>query len=280
MYEGRDELAIIQEDIKRALAKPERRWAMLIDLRRCVLCHACTAGCVAEQKSPPGIVYRPVYEEEMGIYPNVKRRYTPRPCQQCDNPPCVQACPNKGEGKATWKSTKGISTGIVMINYQECIGCGRCVVACPYKARNLDSGSFYTEGTPKIEAYETSPTWEYSRKWPREKHHIPIGNARKCHFCYHRLKQGMLPMCVSTCIARANYFGDPDDKESLIHKVMKANKISVLKSVKGNGEVKLTFAQLKNLTSVEIAEKISYPGKTPVFIESAPTKPRVYYILP
>jgi len=77
-----------------------------------------------------------------------------------------------------------------------------------------------------------------------------------------------------------HYFGDPDDKESLIYKVMKANKISVLKSVKGNGEVKLTFAQLKNLTSVEIAEKIGYPGKTPVFIESAPTKPRVYYILP
>src|SRR4030042_7182245 len=158
---------IIQEDVKRALAKPERKWAMLIDLRRCVLCHACTAGGVAEQKSPPVIVYRPVYEEETGVYPKVKRRYTPRPCQQCDNPPCVQACPNKGEGKATWKSTKGLSAGIVMINYLECIGCGRCVIACPYKARNLDSGAFYTEETPKIEAYETSPTWEYSRKWPR-----------------------------------------------------------------------------------------------------------------
>jgi molybdopterin-containing oxidoreductase family iron-sulfur binding subunit len=280
MYEGRDELAIIQEDIKRALTKPERKWAMLIDLRRCVLCHACTAGCISEQKSPPGIVYRPVYEEESGTFPNVKRRYTPRPCQQCDNPPCVQVCPNKGEGKATWKSTKGLSAGIVMINYLECIGCGRCVVACPYKARNLDSGAFYTENTPKIEVYETSPTWEYSRKWPREKHNIPIGNARKCHFCYHRLKQGMLPMCVSTCIARANYFGDPDDKESLIYKVMKGNKVSVLKSVKGNEEAKLTFVQLKNLTSVEIAEKIGYPGKTPVFIGTAPTKPRVYYILP
>jgi molybdopterin-containing oxidoreductase family iron-sulfur binding subunit len=280
MYEGRDELAIIQEDIKRVLAKPARKWAMLIDLRRCVLCHACTAGCVAEQKSPPGIIYRPVYEEEMGTYPAVKRRFTPRPCLQCDNPPCVQACPNKGEGKATWKSTKDISAGIVMINYMECVGCGRCVIACPYKARNLDSGAFYTEGTPKIEPYETSPTWEYSRKWPREKNHIPIGNARKCHFCYHRLKNGMVPMCVSTCIARANYFGDPEDKESLIHKVMKANKISVLKSVKGNGETKLTFAQLKDLTSQEIAKKTGYPGITPVFSETSLTKPRVYYILP
>jgi len=54
MFEGRDELAITQEDIKRALGKPAPEWAMLIDLRRCVLCHACTAGCVAEQKSPPG----------------------------------------------------------------------------------------------------------------------------------------------------------------------------------------------------------------------------------
>jgi Fe-S-cluster-containing dehydrogenase component len=90
----------------------------------------------------------------------------------------------------------------------------------------------------------------------------------------------MVPMCVSTCIARANYFGDPDDKESLIYKVIKANKISVLRSVKSNGAAKLTFAQLKDLTSEEIATKTGYPGKTPVFAETSLTKPRVYYILP
>jgi Fe-S-cluster-containing dehydrogenase component len=90
----------------------------------------------------------------------------------------------------------------------------------------------------------------------------------------------MVPMCVSTCIARANYFGDPEDKESLIHKVIKANKISVLKSIKGNGETKVTFAQLKDLTSEEIAIKTGYPGKTPVFAETSLTKPRLYYILP
>lgn len=280
MYDGKDELSIIQEDIKRTLARPKQRWAMLIDLRRCVLCHACTAGCMAEQKSPPGIIYRPVYEEEMGTYPNVKRRFTPRLCNQCDNPPCVAACPHKGEGKATWKSNKGVSAGIVLINYLQCIGCGRCVVACPYKARNLDAGRFYTEGTPQIEVYETSPTWEYSQKWPRESSHLPIGTARKCHFCYHRLKTGLVPMCVSTCIARANYFGDPGDPESLIYKTMKANKVWVLKSVKSQGETKVTFAQLPNLGSEELTQKIGYPGKTPVFAESAPAKPRVYYILP
>jgi molybdopterin-containing oxidoreductase family iron-sulfur binding subunit len=280
MFEGKDELTVTQEDIKRALAKPSPQWAMLIDLRRCVLCHACTAGCVAEQKSPPGIVYRPVYEEEIGIFPRVKRRFTPRPCLQCDDPPCVEACPNKGEGKATWKSKEGISNGIVMMNYEACIGCGRCVIACPYKARSLDAGAFYTDDTPKVQDYEKAPTWEYSRKWPREKFQLPFGTARKCHFCYHRLKQGMVPMCVSTCIARANYFGDLTDQESLLYKVMQQNKIKVLREVKGKGEVKLKYEALKGKSPKEIAKIIGYPGYGPVFADTAKAKPRVFYILP
>lgn len=276
MYDGKDELEIIQADIKRAMGKPDTKWAMLIDLRRCTACKACVAGCVAEQKSPPGVMYRPVFEEEMGTFPNVKRRFTPRTCLQCDNPPCVEACPNKGENKATWKA----KNGIVMINYGQCIGCGRCVIACPYKARTLDGGAFYTEGTPKIEEYETAPTWEYGRKWPREKKQLPIGAARKCHFCLHRLKNGMVPMCVSTCICRANFFGDPNDKESLIHKMIKGNKVKVLKEVKSAGEAKLKFADLRGMSPAEIAKKIGYPGAVPVFADSAPTRPRLYYILP
>jgi molybdopterin-containing oxidoreductase family iron-sulfur binding subunit len=274
MYNGKDELTVIQEDIRRAIKKPSPQWAMLIDLRRCTSCKACVAGCIAEQKSPPGIIYRPVYEEESGTYPKVKRRFTPRPCQQCDNPPCVAACPNKGEGKATWKSTKGLSSGIVMINYTECIGCGKCVTACPYKARGLDSGKFYTEDTPAVQEYEKAPTWEYSRKWPRNKPELPIGTARKCHFCLHRLKQGMVPMCVSTCICRANYFGDIKDPESLIVKMMKENRTRLMSSVKSE------VIKGKSATGPEaLSKQIGYPGKLPVFGESAPTKPRVYYIL-
>ncbi len=276
MFEGRDELTIIQEDIRRALSKPETRWAMLIDLRRCTACKACTVGCIAEQKSPPGVIYRPVYEEETGKFPSVKRRFTPRPCQQCDEPPCVEACPNKGENKATWKA----KNGIVMINYEKCIGCGRCVIACPYKARTLDPGYFYTEGTPEVQEYEKAPTWEYSRKWPRQKFHIPIGNARKCHFCYHRLKNGMVPMCVSTCICRANFFGDPEDKESLIYKMLRSNKVMVLSEVKSPGERKLKNEDLRGKPPLFIATQIGYPGTTPVFAEKAKTKPRVFYILP
>jgi tetrathionate reductase subunit B len=280
MYQGRDELSIIQEDIKRALKKKNPRWGMLIDLRWCTSCKACTASCVAEQKSPPGIMYRPIYEEESGVFPQVKRQFTPRLCNQCDNPPCVSVCPNKGEGKATWKSTKGVSAGIVMINYEQCIGCGRCVLGCPYKARNLDSGGFYTEGTPKIEEYEKDPTWEYGREWPRAKNQLPIGVARKCHFCLHRIKGGMLPACVSTCPCRANFFGDLDDRESLLNKMMNGQKVKVMKSVKGNGKEGITFSSLKGKSAQEIAVMVGYPGKAPVFSDTAATKPRVFYILP
>lgn len=280
MYDGKDELAVMQEDLKRALKKPDAKWAMLIDLRGCTTCKSCTVGCMVEQKSPPGIIYRPVYEEENGTFPNVKRRFTPRLCNQCDNPPCVEACPNKGEGKATWKSTKGITAGIVMINYEQCIGCGRCVAGCPYKARALDAGAFYTEGTPKIEGYETAPTWEYSRKWPREKNQLPIGVARKCHFCNHRIKNKMLPMCVTNCINRITFFGDPEDKDSLIYKKMKANKLKVLQYVKPKIELKVKPGVFKGMSAEEISKKVGYPGAAPVFADSAATKPRVYYILP
>lgn len=282
MFDGKDELAIIQDDIQRAMGKPNAKWAMLIDLRRCTSCKACTAGCVAEQKSPPGIMYRPVFDEEMGKFPSVKLRFTPRPCMQCDEPPCVDACPAKGENGATWKSKAVGSAGIVMMNYEKCIGCGRCVIACPYKARALDPGYFHTEGTPKVEEYEKAPTLEYGKKWSREKLQIPIRNARKCHFCYHRLKNGLVPMCVSTCISRANYFGDPEDKDSLLYKVIKDNKgsIKVLTEVKTIGEVKLKNNDLKGKSPGFISDKIGYPGMLPVFADSSKTKPRVYYILP
>ena len=82
-----DAITRMNADLARALQKPveQRRWAMVIDLRKCVGCHACTIACVAENKLPPGVVYRPVLEEEMGTYPNVTRRFVPRPCMQCES---------------------------------------------------------------------------------------------------------------------------------------------------------------------------------------------------
>ena len=203
----------MQADVRRAMAKPiaERRWAMAIDLKKCIGCSACTIACVAENKLPPGVVYRPVLEEEIGEYPHVSRRFLPRPCMQCENPPCVGVCPVK--------ATYARPDGIVEVDYNACIGCRYCIAACPYGARTADFGEFYTDGTPQRQAYETAPSHEYGQVWPRDGKASPSGNARKCHFCVHRLEAGMLPACVTTCIGYATFFGDLNDHESLVHEM-------------------------------------------------------------
>lgn len=228
----KDILVTMQEDLERALKKPadKRKWAMLIDTRKCVGCHACTIGCISENKLPPKMAYRPVYEYERGSYPKPIRTFLPRPCMQCDKPPCVSACPAKGE--ATFKETKGVGAGIVKIDYSKCIGCGKCVPACPYNARTIDQGAFHT-ADQVLQKYETMPSFEYGKKISRAPHHSPIGNARKCHFCMHRLAAGQLPMCITTCIGRAGYFGDESDPQSLISQVKKKAVVQILKEKKG-----------------------------------------------
>lgn len=205
-----DPLIRMQEELRRAMAKPveQRRWTMVINTKKCVGCHACTVACIAENKLPPGVVYRPVMQTVMGTYPNLAMRFTPRPCMQCDTPPCVPVCPVT----ATWKRPDGI----VAIDYDQCIGCGYCITACPYNARSRDLGENYTDNTPALQPYEKQSNYEYGKAWNRQHHDSPVGNARKCHFCVHRLEEGQLPQCVTTCIGRANYFGDANDPESMV----------------------------------------------------------------
>lgn len=217
----------MQNELKRALAKPveQRRWVMVIDLRKCSGCSACTIACKAENVLPPGVVYRPVIEEEIGEYPNVRRRFIPRPCMQCDNPPCTPVCPVK----ATYKRPDGI----VEIDYKKCIGCRYCLTACPYNARTADFGLFYTEKTPAVQEYEKRPNFEYGKEWPRKNGKSPIGNARKCQFCLHRLQAGMLPACVTTCIGGATFFGDANDPESLVSELIDSPNVLRLKEELG-----------------------------------------------
>lgn len=208
-----DILIRMQAEVREAMAKPieERHWMMVIDTRKCIGCHACTIACIAENKLPPGVVYRPVLQEEIGTFPNVQLRFFPRPCMQCDNPPCVPVCPVE----ATWKRPDGI----VAIDYDQCIGCGYCVTACPYNARTRDLGENYTDNTPELQPYEQQPNFEYGKAWNRKDHKSPVGNARKCHFCVHRLEEGELPQCVSTCIGRATHFGDANNPNSLVNEL-------------------------------------------------------------
>ena len=237
VLEQQDVLIRMQDELQRALQKPveQRRWVMVIDLRKCVGCSACTIACVAENKLPPGVVYRPVIETEIGTYPNVRRAFLPRPCMQCDNPPCVPVCPVS----ATYKD----ENGVVVIDYDVCIGCRYCIPACPYAARTFDFGRTYTQPAPVAdgsvlgrngsEEYERIANFEYSQAWDRHDEDSPIGNVRKCHFCLHRLNEGMLPACTTTCIGRATYFGDANDPDSLVTELIASPNVMRLKEELG-----------------------------------------------
>lgn len=218
----------MMQDLQRALQKPleQRKWAMVIDLRKCTGCNGCNISCVVENKLPPGVTYRPVMTETNGTYPNVSRRFIPRPCMQCDNPPCVPVCPVN----ATWKRPDGI----VAIDYDRCIGCRYCITACPYSARSFDAGYFYSdfEGGER-QPYELLPSPEYGQERVRAEDSPPVGNARKCHFCIHRIERGELPACTLSCMGRATYFGDSNDPHSLVSELIGQPNVMRLKEELG-----------------------------------------------
>lgn len=214
-------LSRMQADLARALQKPveKRSWVMVIDVDRCIGCHACVVSCMAENAAPPGVSYRVVPEVEDGEFPDVKRVFMPTNCQQCDNPPCVEGLPEDYYTKRP--------DGILVFHYDKMRGeelFEQVQARCPFTAVYYDDGRFYTENTPRLEPYETRESFEYGQRWKREpgKEEPPIGSIRKCHFCLHRLEAGMLPACVTTCVGGAMYFGDLNDPKSLVSELLKS----------------------------------------------------------
>lgn len=221
-------ILLMQEEIRQALKKPveERHWGMVIDTRKCIGCDACTVSCKAENNTPPGVAYNVVMEEETGVFPNVRKKFIRRPCMQCQEPPCVPVCPVG----ATWKR----EDKIVTIDYDQCIGCRYCMVACPYGARYFDYGDSYSEATPEKMEYENRESYDYGKNWgKKDKWRSPVGNVRKCTFCLHRLEKGLLPGCVTTCIGATNYFGDLNNENSIVSKLITQRQGKVLKEEMG-----------------------------------------------
>ena len=171
------------------------RWAMVADLRRCVGCQTCTAACKHANATPPGVQWRRVLDVEAGEFPDAKRAFVPTGCQHCDEPPCRDVCPTT--------ATRKRADGIVTIDYDICIGCGYCVVACPYGARYLvPAGEHAPNDTP--------------------------GVADKCTWCYHRISQGGRPACVEVCPVGARKFGDRNDPNDPIRTVLREREPKML----------------------------------------------------
>ena len=188
------------------------RWAMVADLRRCVGCQTCTASCKHANATPPGVQWRRVLDVEVGEYPDVKRAFVPVGCQHCEDPPCMHVCPTT--------ATRKRPDGIVTIDYDLCIGCAYCAVACPYQARYKTQRATFAYGKPA--AHES-------------KRHDPdrLAVATKCTFCVERIDDGLAqglrpgvdpeatPACVNACITQTLQFGDLDDPKSTINELLR-----------------------------------------------------------
>ncbi|MCC6609883.1 MAG: 4Fe-4S dicluster domain-containing protein [Burkholderiales bacterium] len=178
------------------------RWAVAVDLKRCVGCQSCTVACKVEHGTPPGIFWTRVIEMEEGTYPAAFTVFMPLRCNHCSDPPCVPVCPTG----ATYVRDRD---NIVLVDQDKCVGCHACVVACPYDARFIpesDRGYFAGHKTPYEEA--TFKKWQ-------------VGTVQKCTLCVHRLDQGRMPACVETCPTQALIFGDRNDPESTFSKAIR-----------------------------------------------------------
>ena len=200
-----------------------------LDLSRCIGCRRCVYACVAEnnQSRKPAIQWITVLsmKKEDGVnliesdayyhpdkVPEEDKFYMPVACQQCKHPPCVKACPVQ----ATWQEPDGI----VVIDYNWCIGCRCCMAACPYGARHFN----WSE--PNVPAEDVNPHMHYLGNRPR-----PRGVVEKCTFCIQRVrnKDGAYPACHEACPVGARKFGNLLDPKSEISYILRNKRVFILK---------------------------------------------------
>jgi tetrathionate reductase subunit B len=181
-----------------------KKYALLVDLRKCIGCTSCQVSCKMENAVSMGSFRSRVDIADAGEYPKAKRYFLPKICNQCDEPPCIEPCPVKG---ATYKR----EDGVVMVNRDLCIGCGRCVGACPYGARFLH---------PHLPVKNDPKPFAKSVPEVKGKKAKDLRVVDKCDYCSHRLAQGIEePACVRNCVGKARVFGDLSDPNSEISKL-------------------------------------------------------------
>ncbi len=198
-------------------AKPGvKRWAMVIDLRKCGAttgCTKCIEACHATHNVPSipderheiKWIWKEKYEhafaEQISPYTEdqMKGREVLMLCNHCDSPSCVRVCPTQ----ATFRR----DDGIVMMDWHRCIGCRYCMVGCPYGSRS----------------FNFSDPRKFIKKQTADFPTRAQGVVEKCTFCAERIDKGQQPACVEACTLQGMFFGDLNDPNSSVRQLLKAN---------------------------------------------------------
>lgn len=183
--------------------KSPRRLGMLIDAGTCAGCFSCVYACKLQNATPSSTYWCKIHKNEKGTYPDSQMIVLPHSCMHCQDAPCVTNCPTGASAHN--------ADGLVMVDYGVCIGCGTCLDACPYGARTLNEEA---QSAPYFEGCEQTP-FEAARC----NEHV-AGVVDKCIMCYGRTQEGGQPACVATCISGCRWYGDLNDPESEISKMI------------------------------------------------------------
>ena len=205
-------------------------FAYALNLSKCVGCRRCAHACLAENNQSReseddiNMSYIRVLELDKGSInvetaehyydpdevPKKDKYYMPVQCHQCRESPCTKACPVQ----ATWQEPDGV----IVVDYNWCIGCRYCMAACPYDARRFNFSK------PKLSADQMNPNQGYLSNRVR-----PRGVVEKCTFCLHRTREGKYPACLEVCPVGARVFGNVLDPESEINYILQHKRVYILK---------------------------------------------------
>ena len=202
-------------------------YGMVIDLDRCTGCRACMIACKVENNTPQAKLWMYVFRFEEGEYPYTRVWFMPRPCMHCHNAPCVKVCPVGARYKR--------EDGLVATDWERCIGCRYCEVACPYGVNHFNwkepAENYYLDwGDEDLSPVTDGEVPPYrnpdldGRYGPEQRPIAGGGHYRgvieKCTFCVQRVEKGLDPACVTTCPTFALYFGDLDDPDSDVSRML------------------------------------------------------------
>lgn len=212
----------LEGNIETVFTRSQYHWGMVIDLDKCIGCEYCQRACSATNDVADDKPWNLVVPEKTSTDQTF---YFTRPCLHCQDAPCVEVCPVK--------ATFVRDDGLVIMDYDRCIGCRYCEVACPYDARK-----FNWQARTDTNAY--IPTWGIAEV-PRR----PRGVVEKCTFCRHRIDEGLqkgltpgvdreaTPACVNICPVGARSFGNLKDENSTVSKLIAVNPVFVLREELG-----------------------------------------------